>query len=174
MAATGNQPQLWVNVSHAREGARQASLQVVPDTGAQVCIAGPSLLAALNIKPATLKRRAGLRDVANVVLKPMDSTTCHIEYSGRRTTQEVFFIETASRCNISLETCRELGLVHADFPHQSPAVASPATGSSSSTEEPNRPRSHSRRSKKTCPVWRSGSSVISLRPPLTLTGALSQ
>lgn len=78
-----------------------------------MCVARPSPLISLHIKPSMLKCQTVLRDVANVVLKPMGSTTCEIEYGSRTTTQEVFFVETSNRCSISL------GIVHADFPHQS-------------------------------------------------------
>ena len=130
-AATGkaqSQPCIWVSVSDARKERTSARIQVVPDTGAQVCVAGPGLLATLGIKETSLVRRGSLRDVANVCLKPMGAFTCHIQHGSRSTTQEVFVMKTASRCYISLQACKDLGLVHVDFPHQPAVVASTAAG----------------------------------------------
>lgn len=87
----------------------------------------------------------GLCDVADVLLKPLGSATCQIQYDGRSTTQEVFFVETASRCYISLEPCKQLGLVHSNFPHQPPITAPVTTDSDFSQVEhigniPQRPK----------------------------------
>ena len=104
---------------HTYEGRKPARIKLVPETGAQLCVTRPELLATLGIRMASLKRGGSLRDVANVSLNPMGSFTCHMQYGDRSTTHEVFVIKTATRCYISLQACRDLGLVHADFPHQS-------------------------------------------------------
>ncbi len=82
IAATGSaqsQPQLWVTVSVAQGKGTLARIQVVPDTGAQVCVARPDLLETLGIKPASLACRSSLQDVVNVSLKPMGAFTCRIQ-----------------------------------------------------------------------------------------------
>lgn len=48
-----------VSVTHNRKGPA-VSTAAVADTGAQVCIAGPSLMSELHLKPALLQTRAGL------------------------------------------------------------------------------------------------------------------
>ncbi|MPC51401.1 hypothetical protein E2C01_045245 [Portunus trituberculatus] len=111
------QPRIWVTVSHAQGGRKSARIQAVPDTGAQVCVAGLELLAALDIKTASLIHRGSLRDVANISLQPLGSISCHLQYGDRSTTQEVFIVNTATQCYMSLWACRELGLVHERFPH---------------------------------------------------------
>ena len=126
VAAAGKvtpQPSISVTVCYAHGSGKLVETKVVPDTGAQVCVAGPKLMGALGIPCSLLKRRGGLRDVANVFLQPLGSATCSIQYHGRSTTQEVFFVESASRFYISLEACKQLGLVHSDFPHQLPTAA---------------------------------------------------
>lgn len=94
IAATGNvesQSYIWVTISD-ENNKKSARIQVVPDTGAQVCVAGPGLLAALGITRASLMKRGKLRDVANISLKPMGSFTCCMQYGSRTTTQEFFII----------------------------------------------------------------------------------
>ncbi|XP_076050210.1 uncharacterized protein LOC143030874 [Oratosquilla oratoria] len=127
IAAAGkaqSQPCIWVTVSDTRKET-SARIRVIPDTGAQVCVAGPGLLAALGVDTTSLVSRGSLRDVANVSLKPMGAVTCRMQHGSRFTTQEVFVVKTASRCYISLQACKDLGLVHPNFPHQ-PAVAASA------------------------------------------------
>lgn len=90
---------------------------MVQDTGAQVCVAGPELLATLCIAAASLTRRRNLRDVANVNLKPMDAFTCRMQLGSSSTMQEVFIMKTATKCYISLQAFKDLGLVHVIFPY---------------------------------------------------------
>lgn len=131
IAAAGKaqgQPCIWVTINDTRKEGASARIQVVPDTGAQVCVAGPGLLATLGIKTTSLERRSNLRDVANLSLKTIGAFPCLIRHGNRATTQDVFVLKTASRCYISLQACKDLGLVHADFPHQSTTVASADVG----------------------------------------------
>ncbi|KAK8386358.1 hypothetical protein O3P69_010788 [Scylla paramamosain] len=59
-------PQPTIDVIVSREdGKEERKASAVADTGAQVCVAGPSLLHTLGIEPSQLQSRAGLRDVAN-------------------------------------------------------------------------------------------------------------
>lgn len=103
-----------------------ARIQVVPETGVQVCVVGPCPLATLGIKTTLLVRCGFLRDVANVSLKPMGEFTCHIRHGNTATTQDVFVMKTGFRYYISLQVCKDLFLVHADSPHQPVAMASVA------------------------------------------------
>ena len=114
----------------------------VADTGAQVCVAGPSLMASLGLKPAQLKRRAGIRDLAKIPLTSLGAALCRISLAGRSTVQEVYFIESVERMYLSFTTCKELGLVHADFPQPSPLVAGTGlVGDDVSSDIPARPTS---------------------------------
>ncbi|KAK3894919.1 hypothetical protein Pcinc_001367 [Petrolisthes cinctipes] len=138
IAATRNverQPFIWVKVSIGNNERKSAKIQVVPDTGAQVCVAGPGLLAALNIIKTSLVNRGNMKDVANVSLKPIGSFTCCIQHGSRTTTQEIYILETATRCYVSLQACKDLGLVHADFPYQSPVVAPTTADIGNATSE---------------------------------------
>ncbi|XP_076042081.1 uncharacterized protein LOC143025983 [Oratosquilla oratoria] len=126
--AARSQPRIWVTVSHAKGKNKSAKIQAVPDTGAQVCVAGLELLTSLGVKVASLTRRGGLRDVANVKLQPLGSFPCRLQYGDKSTLQEIFVVKTATQCYISLQACRELGLVHETFPHHTVVVAGAAIG----------------------------------------------
>ena len=101
---------------------KTVAYDAVPDTGAQVCVAGTPLMSALNLRPALSQRRAGLRDVANLQLRCLGSAPVAIAYKGVTTVKDVYFVGSANCFYISLSACRELGLVHTDFPHHTPVV----------------------------------------------------
>lgn len=110
------QPTLEISVAHAGGEGGLSLVVAVADTGAQVCVAGPSVMSALNIQPTQLKRQAGLRDVANIHLKCMGSAPCIVKGGGRSTLQEVYFVHSAKNFYLSLDACKDLGLVHRNFP----------------------------------------------------------
>ena len=139
VVATGKvmpQPSIAVTVHYAHRSSKLICTQVVPDTGAQMCVAGLKLMGALDIPHSLLKRQGSRHDVANMLLQPLGSATCSMQYCGRSTTQEVFFVESASRFYISLEACKQLGLVHSDFPHQPPTAAIVTRDSNSNRPTP--------------------------------------
>ena len=117
----------------------------VADTGAQVCVAGPTLMVSLGLKPVQLKCRAGIRDLTKIPLTSLGAALCRISFSGRSTVQEIHFIESVERMYLSFTTCKDLGLVHSDFPQPSPLVASMGLvgedGSDGSSDIPARPTS---------------------------------
>ena len=113
------QPIVGISVSYNN---KTVAYNVVPDTGAQVCIAGTPLMSALNLRPALLQRRAGLRDVANLQLRCLGSAPVAIAYRGVTTVKDVYFVGSAKSFYISLSACRELGLVHTDFPRHTHVV----------------------------------------------------
>ena len=119
------QPLIDVNVSVLVGGAKPPCVvPAVADTGAQVCVAGPSLLAMLG-KGATLARpHRGLRDVADLQLGCMGTLSLNIQLRERSTVQEVYFIKTAKCLFLSLDACKGLGLVPDSFPHHDLTSAS--------------------------------------------------
>ncbi|MPC54440.1 hypothetical protein E2C01_048359 [Portunus trituberculatus] len=134
------QPRIWVTVSHAHGGRKSARIQAVPDTGAQVYVAGLELLAALDIKTAFLIHRGSLRDVANINLQPLGSVSCHLQYGDRSTTQEVFIESTATQCYMSLWASRKLGLVHERFLHHTVMAGAAAATSDTQSADATPPR----------------------------------
>lgn len=55
-----------VEVTVALEWEHEYPIAAVEDTGAQVCVAETALLSSLHVRSAQLRRRAGLRDVADL------------------------------------------------------------------------------------------------------------
>lgn len=125
VAEASHEPQPVIAVSVIdKSGSKLAQVNAVADTGAQVCVAGASFMSTMNLKPALLQRRAGLKDVADYPLKCMGSAPYRISLGGLSTVQEVYFLKTAKQLYLSLPACKKLGLVHPDFPHQAPLIAS--------------------------------------------------
>lgn len=82
----------------------------------------------LHIKPAQLRGRAGLRDVADLPLQCLGSCRCSISPDGLGTEHDVYFIPSAKSLFLSLSTCKDLGLVPASFPPPPPAGGAGAGG----------------------------------------------
>lgn len=89
------QPTVEVVVSHGR-GAK-LSLVVITDTGAQLCVAGLSLLSKLYMRSTLLQQRAGLRDVADLPFKYLGSGVCSITLGKSSREQDIYFIQSAPR-----------------------------------------------------------------------------
>ena len=69
IVATGKvtpQPSIAVTMRYAHGSSKPICTQVVPDTGAHVCVARPKLMGVLGIPHSLLKCRGDLRDVANM------------------------------------------------------------------------------------------------------------
>ncbi|KAK8372979.1 hypothetical protein O3P69_012755 [Scylla paramamosain] len=135
-AKVTRQPQLQILVSRP-EGGPQHPTTTIADTGAQVCVAGPTLLRILGLSPRQLQERAGLCDLAGVILPTLGATTCHFSIPGRSTQREVYFVKSVDKIYLSLDACKDLGLVHADFPQ--PPVREVASVSGSGPTPPSRP-----------------------------------
>lgn len=134
-AKVTRQPQLQILVSRP-EGGPQHPTTAIADTGAQVCVAGPTLLRILGLSPRQLQERAGLRDLAGVILPTLGATTCHFSIPGCSTQREVYFVKSVDKIYLSLDACKDLGLVHADFPQ--PPVREVASVSGSGPTPPSR------------------------------------
>ncbi|KAK4313454.1 hypothetical protein Pmani_015211 [Petrolisthes manimaculis] len=114
-------------------------VDAIADTGAQVCVAGPNLLSVLDLKPAQLLRRAGIRDLAKIPLTSLGAAVCRISVGECSTVQEVYFIKSVERMYLSLTACKELGIVHPDFPKPVPMVAGVAIEGNRGSDIPERP-----------------------------------
>ena len=112
------QPQVEVLVNSGENKAR--SVIAIADTGAQVCVAGPRLLARLGLGAAALSQRGNLRDLAHRQLPCLGAISCQIQLAGRTTEQVVYIVREVKALFLSLRTCRELGLVPPDFPNPPP------------------------------------------------------
>ena len=135
------QPTIDVEVGGANAG-ESYCVKAVPDTGAQVCVAGPAILAKLKVEPAKLRWRRGLRDFANIQMKCLGSMLCSISFNGRCSTREVYFMKSSIDFYLSLDTCKDLGLVPDEFPNHTPKLShapTAASAASSDSSQPERP-----------------------------------
>lgn len=132
------EPAVKVGVTAQASGVLQ-EVTAIADTGAQVCVAGPTLMSSLGLRPAQLMRRAGIRDLAKIPLTSLGAARCCISLDGRSTIQEVYFIKSVERLYLSFATCRELGMVHKDFPQPLLRIACVDIGSNASDDIPVRP-----------------------------------
>lgn len=134
-------PQPLVAVLASLPGRKEGHpVMAVADTGAQVCVAGPSLLAKLGIKEAGLIRKGGLRDVADLPLTCLGTVECCFALDGRSTRQDVFVVKTARNVFLSLAACKDLGLVPDAFPFHIPAAAGTGVDSVSDPSLPPPPQ----------------------------------
>ena len=129
------QPTLAVRICHDRLQ-HGIVVNAIADTGAQVCVAGPELLEQLCLKPTQLYHHAQLRDVADRTLKPYGSFKCSIQLGNRHAIQDIFFIKSAKACYLSLAVCKQLGLVHQNFPSPIVTIASMTLDSTPTNSTP--------------------------------------
>ncbi|XP_068228115.1 uncharacterized protein [Palaemon carinicauda] len=124
----GGVPCIWSSVVPSKRydvpQVPKVSTLVVADTEAQICVGGPTILSSLQINPLELQPRTGLRDIANLRVRCLGSTACFIDIGGRCTKQVVYFVPTAKNFFISLNACKELGIVPPGFPHPYHLIAS--------------------------------------------------
>ena len=99
----------------------------------------------LGLSKAQLTAPSSLKDVAGRSLHVLGAKLCKLSVGQESTYQTIHFIESANRCFISLETCRQLKLVHEGFPKQlqpsqvGHVSASEATSNSSGRQSTARP-----------------------------------
>ncbi|KAK8381291.1 hypothetical protein O3P69_018401 [Scylla paramamosain] len=111
----------------------------VADTGAQVCVAGPKLMSLLGLRPALLQRRAGIRELARIPLSSLGAAACRISLPSHTTVQDVHFVENVERLYLSCTTCKDLGLIHQDFPNPSAVAAGVGVTDGDAHDVPGRP-----------------------------------
>ena len=98
-------------------------VNAVADTGAMICVGGPDLMYSLGLTRSKLNKCGKLRDVADRPINVWGSYWCYIKLNGRCSKNQIYFIPSAKRCFLSLTMCKDLGLVHQDFPLQLPTIA---------------------------------------------------
>ena len=87
-----------------------------------ICVAGPELLQSLGLKRQNLIKCGKLRDVADRIIDVWGYCWCYIELEGRQSKHKIHFIPSSKRYILSLALCKELNLVHKEFPLQLQSV----------------------------------------------------
>ena len=125
VAAASNQlpqPTVVINIQH-KNMHTPIQVNAVADTGAMISVGGPDLMHSLGLTRPKLNKCGKLRDVADRPIDVWGSTICDIKLNGRYSQCQIYFIPSAKRCFLSLTMCKDLGLVHQEFPLQLPSVA---------------------------------------------------
>ena len=100
-----------------------ANVLAVADTGCQSCLAGTSLLHQLGLNashltPTTMKMRAANR----AAIKIIGAMAVRMVHSGRMSRQIVYITDSTDKLFLSMEACKDLGLIPDSFPSATPVM----------------------------------------------------
>ena len=98
---------------------KPCSLNVIPDTGAEVTVAGEKYLSILKVKKSWLNLpKQNLKHVGGGRISVIGS--CYLSFTAnlRTTIQEVHFIPNTPNIFLSITACKELKLIPQDFPYK--------------------------------------------------------
>jgi hypothetical protein len=129
-------PSLEVTTSVCESGYRQMGLTAprakgqtaralgLPDTGAQMCVAGMNIAHALGMKRGDLiKVSSGVSAANNGTLTILGGMFLTLTIAGGSTSQLVYVAQEATCLFLSQAACRDLGLIPTDFPLRHGTVA---------------------------------------------------
>ena len=117
VGASGITPEQLLQVQLTPQvGGKSCITTAVANTGAQVCVASPSLMLSLGLQPTLLQCRAGLIDLAKIPLASLRSAPCRISILGRSILQEVHFVGSVECLYLLCAACKYMELVHSSFP----------------------------------------------------------
>lgn len=110
-----------VTISPKTDAAVRVYCAAVPDTGADVSVAGVGLLNVLNSDFKRLRRaRINLSTANGLNLKAIGKLPCVIEYENRKTELDIYICTGVRELVIDKTTLRNLGVIHEDFPRSLP------------------------------------------------------
>ena len=100
----------------------------LPDTGAQMCVAGINVVHGLGLRKSDLfKVKTGVSAANNGKLTVLGGLFLTLKIQGEITSQLVYVTEEATCVFLSRAACRDLSIIHPDFPeiggHIAPAVS---------------------------------------------------
>ena len=92
----------------------------IPDTGAEVNVAGENLMKALNIKTSDLncKNNSNLRCANDSRMKVIGSAQVKIKINNIETTEKIIFCNNQKEILLSWHTCKKLAIISDNFPTQ--------------------------------------------------------
>ena len=97
---------------------RFQSLEVFPDTGANICLMGHSQLRQLKLKTSDLKPCINKIAVAGgASITATGWTDVEVVLGERSTLSKVYFSKRVSRFFLSRQCCRDLGIISQSFPY---------------------------------------------------------
>ena len=133
-------PNLSMKVSsYTQEGSRQMGKKLntgqvrrkaasLPDTGAQMCVTGLNVVYGLGLRKSDLfKVKTGVSAANNGKLTVLGGVFLTFTIQGETTSQLVYVTEEATCVFLSKAACRDLAIIHPDFPeiggHITPTVS---------------------------------------------------
>ena len=99
------------------KGATTVSLHVLPDSGANICLAGPKQLTQLGLTPQQLRPcNKRVKAVGGSTLTCAGWIPVKFELAGHATTQPLFICNKVDRLYFSKQGCIELSILPSTFP----------------------------------------------------------
>ena len=112
-----NSCQFNVSVTTALNWDVEAQCLAIPDTGAEVCVAGLNLLKDLQIDSKRLSRaRITLTTANGSHIKVMGKLPCVIRYENRKANLDIYICSGVQELLVDRVTLKTLGVIHQDFP----------------------------------------------------------
>ena len=115
--------EIMVNVVPLTEGKNKRSrdptlINVFPDSGASICIAGPKHQQQLQIEHDELDDcRKRVKAVGGTVLTCYGCINVKFSFNSYTTTQTLYFCENVNRIYFSKKACIDVGILHPEFPN---------------------------------------------------------
>ena len=112
-----NQLEITVTPNSGRKANQNIKINVLPDTGATLCVAGSYILDKLGLNRAHLKHTD-----KSIVTATGGEISCEgwiplrMSVSGRSTTQGLYVCSNIRKTYLSKSGCIALGVIHTDFP----------------------------------------------------------
>ena len=93
-------------------------IKAIPDTGAEVSVAGVALLTSLGIKKKNLcTPRHNIRHVAGEKIDVLGSCKLSFKLNSIKILEDVYFIDNIQNMFLSFQACKKLMIIHNDFPN---------------------------------------------------------
>ena len=104
-----------------------ATLQIFPDSGANICLAGMCHLSKLNLQPSQLHPcHKRVQAVGGSILICKGWVDMQFEIDGHTTTQPLYFCEKVDRIYFSKQGCIDTNILSPSYPFPMPATDRPA------------------------------------------------
>ena len=111
--------------AHKEESLAYKELSVFPDTGANICLMGPTQIRQLNIKARDMEPcSVRIATVGGNYIESKRKCKVDISLGNRTTTQVTYFAKTADRFFLSRQACKCLKIISASFPYPEDFVLS--------------------------------------------------
>ena len=109
-------PEVQLSISHGSCSPHYVS--GIADTGAQVTVAGPSLLKQLQISAKMLYKPAlTILHVGGNTLSLIGTYDVKIHHNNKICETTIYFVNGVKSLYLSLDVCKRIGLVHEEFPN---------------------------------------------------------